>query len=314
VDQNGKLIFYTSAFEENLYVVDSVNPDHYDEPDEDDMEILANALTLGVKDYFAKTGFQKAVIGLSGGIDSALVATLAVKALGKENVVGILMPGPFSTEHSITDARQLAESLGIATHIISIKEGYNALLSTYKPLFAGKAFDVTEENLQARLRGTTLMAYSNKFNALVLNTGNKSEIACGYSTLYGDMVGALAVIGDIYKTEVYQLALYFNRGQEIIPVNTIKKAPSAELRPNQKDQDSLAPYEILDKILFSYIEENKTGEEISRLFNIERKVVDDTIHKIFNSEYKRRQAPIVLKVSHKAFGSGRRMPISGAFR
>lgn len=313
-NQKGELVFLGESFQENIYLIDTNNTEIIQGIKEDAEAILFQALSIGIKDYFKKTGFTKAVVGLSGGIDSAIVAALAVDALGIENVTGILMPGPYSTEHSVKDALQLSENLGIAHFIISIKDAYQTMLATLSSVFKDKAFDITEENLQARLRGITLMAYSNKFNALVLNTGNKSEFSVGYSTLYGDMVGALAVIGDVYKTQIYKLAEYINRDKEIIPINIIKKAPSAELKPDQKDQDSLPPYDVLDNILISYIEENKPPEDIAKQHRYDMHLINEVIWKIFKAEYKRRQAPIVLKVSYKAFGSGRRIPVSGAFR
>jgi NAD+ synthetase len=224
------------------------------------------------------------------------------------------MPGPFSSEHSVVDATRLAQNLGVTYHVISIERPYEEVNRAMEHVFKGLEFDVTEENIQSRLRGMLQMAYSNKFRALNLNTGNKSELAVGYCTLYGDMTGALAVLGDVYKSEVFQLAKYINREKEIIPENIITKPPSAELRPNQKDQDSLPPYEILDTILLEYLEKSKTAEQIVEEYDMDPATVNGVIHKVYVSEYKRRQAPIVLKVSSKAFGSGRRIPVSTLFK
>ncbi len=264
-----------------------------------------------MKDYVKKCGFKSVVLGLSGGIDSALTAALAVDSLGKDKVVGVAMPSKFSSVHSVNDARQLAENLGIEFHIIPIKAVHDAYETTLAPAFAGLLPDVTEENLQARVRGALLMAFSNKFNHLLLTTGNKSELAVGYCTLYGDMCGGLNVIGDVPKTMVYQLSNFLNEkaGREVIPANSIHKAPSAELRPNQTDQDSLPPYEILDAILHQYVEEEKGAAEIIHA-GFDRDVVLRVIKLIDRSEYKRRQAAPGLKVTSRAFGFGRRMPIA----
>jgi NAD+ synthase (glutamine-hydrolysing) len=312
---DGTPAFLGSAFEEELTVLDLEKLKKEEVKfEEHDLRYLHDALVLGVRDYFKKTGFQKAVLGLSGGIDSALVICLAVEALGKENVTALLMPGPFSSEHSVVDATRLAQNLGVTYHVISIERPYEEVNRAMEHVFKGLEFDVTEENIQSRLRGMLQMAYSNKFRALNLNTGNKSELAVGYCTLYGDMTGALAVLGDVYKSEVFQLAKYINREKEIIPENIITKPPSAELRPNQKDQDSLPPYEILDTILLEYLEKSKTAEQIVEEYDMDPATVNGVIHKVYVSEYKRRQAPIVLKVSSKAFGSGRRIPVSTLFK
>jgi NAD+ synthase (glutamine-hydrolysing) len=251
------------------------------------------------------------VLGLSGGIDSALTAALAVAALGKEKVVGVAMPSRFSSEHSIADARTLANNLGIEFHVVPIGDVHETYEKTLAPVFAGKAPDVTEENLQARIRGALLMAFSNKFNHLLLTTGNKSEIAVGYCTLYGDMCGGLAVISDVPKTTVWELSRWINRkeGQEVIPRSSIEKVPSAELRPNQTDQDSLPPYQILDEILQAYVEEEKSAADIVAE-GFDEATVAKVIKLIDRSEYKRRQAPPGLKVTSRAFGFGRRMPIA----
>jgi NAD+ synthase (glutamine-hydrolysing) len=274
--------------------------------------LIHDALVLGIKDYFRKLGFQKAILGLSGGIDSAIVICLAEKALGKENVWAVLMPSQFSSDHSVNDALQLAENLGVKHDIIPIKNGFEALLETLQPQFKDLPFGLAEENLQARIRGNILMALSNKFGYILLNTSNKSEAAVGYGTLYGDMCGGLAVIADIYKNEVYELARYINRDAEIIPENIITKAPSAELRPNQKDSDSLPDYDILDQILFQYIEQRKGPKEIVAM-GFDSDLVSRILKLVNISEYKRHQAPPILRVSPKAFGMGRRMPIEGRY-
>lgn len=273
------------------------------------------ALVLGTKDYMGKCGFKRAVIGLSGGIDSAVTAAIAVKAVGKENVMGIAMPSPFSSKHSVDDARQLAENLGIEFHIVPIEPAMKAYESMLAPLFTGREPDVTEENIQARIRGAILMAASNKMGHLVLATGNKSELAVGYCTLYGDMCGGLAVISDLPKMLVYDVARYINEeaGKPVIPVSTIDKPPSAELRPDQLDQDSLPPYVILDGILHAYVEQRRRPDEIIRL-GYRPEVVQDVINRIDRNEYKRKQSAPGLKVSSRAFGMGWRMPIAQRFQ
>lgn len=267
------------------------------------------ALVLGTRDYVRKCGFKKAVIGLSGGIDSAVTAVIAVKALGKDKVLGVTMPSPFSSRGSCEDSRLLAERLGIDFTTLPITSIYKTYLKSLEEVFAGLPFDVTEENLQARIRGKILMAISNKQGYLVLTTGNKSELAVGYCTLYGDMCGGLAVLSDIPKTMVYRLAGYINRRREVIPENTIEKPASAELRPDQKDQDSLPPYDILDTILKAYIEESKDVHDIVKL-GFDESLVRDIIKKVDRNEYKRKQAAPGLKVTTKAFGTGRRMPLA----
>ncbi|MBU3666161.1 MAG: NAD+ synthase [Chthoniobacterales bacterium] len=271
-----------------------------------------DALILGLRDYLGKCGFSQVVIGLSGGIDSAVTAALAVEALGAENVLGVTMPGPFSSAGSVDDSLALARNLGIECQTVPIDTGFEAMGKQLEKVFAGRPPDSTEENLQARLRGMTLMAISNKFNRLVLSTGNKSELAVGYCTIYGDMAGGMALISDVPKTMVYQLADYINRGREIIPQATIQKAPSAELRPDQKDQDTLPPYDVLDKILQLYVEEQLTVEEIA-----ERGFAEETVRwvarKVDANEYKRQQAAPGIKVTSKAFGIGRRVPIAQRF-
>jgi len=265
---------------------------------ENKIKTIHDALVVGIRDFFKKTGFQKALLGLSGGIDSAVTAALAVSALGKENVHGLLLPSKYSSNHSISDAVALTVELGMNYDIIQIIDIYDATESTLSSIFEGLQPDVTEENIQARIRGLILMAYSNKFNHILLNTSNKSETAVGYCTLYGDMCGGLSPLGDVYKTDVYKLAHYINSEKEIIPVNTINKPPSAELRPNQKDSDSLPEYEILDGILFSYIEQNQNINEIIKE-GYDENTVKRVISMFHKSEYKRYQSPPVIVVSDK---------------
>jgi NAD+ synthase (glutamine-hydrolysing) len=272
------------------------------------MQDIEDALALGLRDYVHKSGFKKALIGLSGGIDSAVTAAIAVKALGKENVTGIGLPSAISSDHSKNDAEDLAEKLDIAFHMIPIEGVVEASETALAPLFEGLPLDVTEENIQARSRGLLLMALSNKTGALLLTTGNKSELSVGYCTLYGDMCGGLAVISDLPKVMVFDLARHMNRDSEIIPVNTIEKPPSAELRPDQKDEDSLPPYEILDAILKSYVEEGLSSKEIIAQ-GFDTDVVKDIIRKVDLNEYKRKQAAPGLKLTSLAFGVGRRIPI-----
>ena len=274
-----------------------------------ELKELYDALVLGVRDYLHKCGFKKALLGLSGGIDSALVATIAVAALGADSVTGVLMPGPYSSQGSIDDARSLANNLGMPTLHLPITASYEGMLQALQEPFAGYPADITEENLQSRLRGVTLMALSNKLGSMVLTTGNKSEMAVGYCTLYGDMCGGLAVIADVPKTIVYELSHWINRQREIIPRATLEKDPSAELRPNQKDQDSLPPYEILDAILRLAVEEHRSIAEIVAL-GFEEKTVRWIVAQVYRSEYKRQQAAPGLKVTGRAFGVGRRFPIT----
>jgi NAD+ synthase (glutamine-hydrolysing) len=268
------------------------------------------ALVLGTRDYVRKCGFSKVLVGLSGGIDSALVAAIAVEALGAENVVGVGMPSEYSSLGSIEDARKLAKNLGVRFELLPVHDVFAQYQEVLKRLFAGTPFGLAEENLQSRIRGTLLMALSNKFGALVLTTGNKSEMSTGYCTLYGDMVGALAVIGDVMKTRVYALSRYANREREVIPRETIEKAPSAELRPEQRDTDSLPPYEVLDPILEAYVERYCSAEQIAEEQGVEVGLVRSVIQLVERSEYKRQQAAPVLKVTRKSFGMGRRFPIA----
>ena len=266
------------------------------------------ALVLGVKDYFNKMGFKKAILGSSGGIDSVITLAIACEALGKENEHAILMPSPYSTDHSINDAVQLSKNLNNPYDIIPIKEVYESFLSTLKPLFKDLPFSLAEENIQSRSRGNLLMALANKFGYVLLNTSNKSELATGYGTLYGDMAGGLGVLGDCYKLQVYALANYINRNTEIIPRNIITKAPSAELRPDQKDSDSLPAYEVLDQILFQYIEKRANPSTIKTL-GFDSALVDKTLKMVNTNEYKRNQFCPIIRISPKAFGVGRRVPI-----
>lgn len=272
------------------------------------IELIHDALVLGIKDYFEKMGFTKATLGLSGGIDSAVTVVLAVRALGAENVRVLLLPSQYSSDHSVSDAEQLAQNLGIEYQTVPIKDIYQQFDSSLSPIFSGLKEDITEENLQARIRGTLLMALSNKFGNLLLNTTNKSEAAVGYGTLYGDMNGSIAVLGDVYKSDVFKLAYYMNKDGEVIPENSITKPPSAELRPDQKDTDSLPDYDTLDDILFRYIELNQSPKEIENI-GYDAAVVKKTIRLVNMNEYKRFQAAPILRVSSKAFGFGRRMPL-----
>ncbi len=274
--------------------------------------LIHDALVLGIKDYFGKLGFKKAILGLSGGIDSAVTMVLAAKALGPENVTALLMPSQFSSEHSIDDAKALANNLGSPFHIIAIKEIYDAFMDKLSPIFEDRPFDVTEENIQARIRGVLNMAMSNKFGPILLNTSNKSEMAVGYGTLYGDLCGGLSVIGDVYKTDVYRLAKYINKDDEVIPLNTISKPPSAELRPNQKDSDSLPDYDILDQILYQYIECTQGPQEIINL-GYDEALVRRILRLVNINEFKRYQTAPTLRITSKAFGMGRRMPIVGKY-
>ena len=311
-NKKGALVHKGASFGEDLVFIDTntlENATPIKEKPQDRIALIHDALILGIKDFFRKNGFSKAVMGLSGGIDSALVAALTAEALGKENVLGILMPSSFSTDHSVKDAIDLATNLGIAHETLAIKEIYETFLSTLKPVFKDSPFNVAEENLQARIRGALVMSISNKFGHILLNTSNKSEAAVGYGTLYGDLCGSLSVLGDVYKTEVYKLSRYINRERELIPENTITKAPSAELRPGQKDQDSLPDYDTLDAILKLYLKDNQSKQDIIKQ-GFAPEIVEKTLTLVNRNEYKRAQCPPILKVSKKAFGSGRRMPLT----
>jgi len=310
---SGELVAQAAMFEEDFLAIDPENAAPVAPRSLADEEKVFKALTLGLRDYVHKCGFKSAVLGLSGGIDSALTAVIAVEALGRENVRGLSLPSQYSSPGSLDDARVLAQNLGIQYEVVPIQPMFEAAKAQLKAVFAGRPEDVTEENLQARLRGVVLMALSNKFGSLLLTTGNKSESAVGYATLYGDMCGGLAVISDLSKTMVYRVSRWINREREIIPSASITKAPSAELRPNQTDQDSLPPYEVLDAILDAYIVENLSMPEIVERGHDEA-TVRRVIRLIVGSEYKRRQAPPGLKVTTKAFGMGRRIPIAQRFR
>lgn len=313
MDAAGNLFKLGRAFEEDFFVYDTENPSLQPAvPHPDETETLYRALVLGTRDYVRKCGFEKVLVGLSGGIDSSLVAAIAAEALGAQNVMGVTMPSPFSSKGSIEDSRWLAQALGIEFREIPITPLFETALKSLEPAFRDVPKDITEENLQARLRGLLLMALSNKFNRLVLSTGNKSELAVGYCTLYGDMCGGLAVISDLPKGMVYQLSRYVNRKQPLIPEAVFTKAPSAELRPNQTDQDSLPPYDTLDAILRLYIEENQPPFKIVKA-GFDPQLVKEVLAKINHNEYKRRQMAPGLKVTTKAFGMGRRMPIAQKF-
>ena len=316
MDPTGKVIAQAASFAEDLVIADinTGKGDHHDTHAEEN-EAVYEALVLGTKDYLRKCGFSKAVIGLSGGIDSSLVACIAVEALGRENVTGIGMPGPYSSDHSVTDAREMAEKLAIPFHLVSINPGYQAAVAALDPLFKDTQPGVAEENIQSRLRGLTLMAFSNKFNTLVLTTGNKSEIAVGYCTLYGDMCGGLAVISDVPKTIVYDLCRVANkRLNGAIPESVFTKPPSAELRPDQKDSDSLPEYDVLDPILKAYVEDFLPPAAIASRLNVPIETVRDVTNKVDRNEYKRQQAAPGIKVTSKAFGMGRRYPIAQRYR
>ena len=310
LNARGELVAQAKSFDEDLIIVDPFTAPALAAPVDDDDEAAYRALVQGTRDYVRKCGFKKVLLGLSGGIDSALVAAIAADAMGPENVLAIGMPSPYSSQGSIDDSRKLAETLGIRYEIVKINtlfEGFNQALA---PLFAGLAIDTTEENIQSRIRGNLLMAMSNKFGALVLTTGNKSEMAVGYCTLYGDMVGALAVIGDLVKTRVYSVCRWLNRDREVIPWEIIDKPPSAELRPDQKDTDSLPPYEVLDPILEGYVERYETAEQIVAAHGFEQATVERIVRLVERAEYKRQQAAPVLKLTSKSFGMGRRFPIA----
>lgn len=311
MNAQGEIVEQLKSFEEDYAVVtlEDINAAKGNQTiPPQKMEQLEHALVLGIRDYFKKLGFTKAILGLSGGIDSALVVYLAARALGKENVKAVLMPSQFSSDHSISDSLELCKNLGVTHEIIPIERAFNTFRELLQPAFGDLPFDLTEENMQARCRGLILMGLSNKFGYILLNTSNKSELAVGYGTLYGDMCGGLSVIGDLYKTEIFELCRYINRDKEIIPENIITKPPSAELRPNQKDSDSLPDYEQLDPILFEYIEKRKSPGEIIRM-GYDEAIVKRILRLVNINEYKRHQTPPILRMSPKAFGMGRRMPI-----
>ena len=316
IDAKGRVAEELKYFDEDFIIVDTENLNTVGELKEEehvqDIALIHDALVLGIKDYFYKLGFKKAILGLSGGIDSAVTLVLAAEALGCDNVKALLLPSRFSSQHSIDDAVLLADNIQVPYETIHLDEAYKSFGSLLSPFFKDMPFDVTEENLQARIRAVLLMAFTNKFGYVLLNTSNKSEAAVGYGTLYGDMCGGLSVLGDLYKTQVYDLANYINREMEVIPINSITKPPSAELRPDQKDSDSLPEYDILDKILYNYIEKRKGPKELIAM-GFDEAVVKKTLRLVNMNEYKRHQTPPILRVSPKAFGMGRRMPIVGKY-
>jgi NAD+ synthetase len=309
VNASGALIAQLPAFRDYEQIVDTESSTTVDFRDESTPEQLFPALSLGLRDYLRKCNFKSAVLGLSGGVDSAVVVAIAADALGPENVVGVSMPSQYSSRGSVDDSKKLAKSLGIKLLHLPVAETFAVFKSQFKEIFSGVPENETEENMQPRLRAMTLMALSNKFGHLVLSTGNKSELSVGYCTIYGDMAGGLSVISDVPKTMIYELARWINREKEIIPKSTIDKPPSAELRPNQKDQDTLPPYEILDEILRLYVEENLSARDIIGR-GIDEKTVRWVQRRVDLNEYKREQAAPGLKVTSRAFGLGRRMPIA----
>ena len=313
INAKGELQNELNYFEEDFSIVDTtIITAPKTQIEKSKIALIHHALISGIRDYFGKLGFKKALVGLSGGIDSAVVYAMAAEALGNENVMGVLMPSQFSSDHSVSDARKLATNLSAEQHLIEIEPLFSAFSEQLAPLFQNLPFNLAEENLQARIRGTLLMAVSNKFGHILLNTTNKSEAAVGYGTLYGDMNGGLSILGDLYKLEVYDLASYINRDKEIIPLNSIEKAPSAELRPGQKDSDSLPEYDILDQILYQYIELRKGPDAIIHQ-GFDEATVKKVLKMVNTTEYKRHQTPPILRVSSKAFGTGRRMPIVGKY-
>jgi NAD+ synthase (glutamine-hydrolysing) len=325
LNADGSIAAQAKSFEEDIVLFDTatgsgeLHAQPSGEPlgelseDDDEIECALSALVTGTRDYVRKCGFKTVLVGLSGGIDSAVVASIAAAAVGKDNATGVAMPGPYSSEGSLRDARAVAQNLGIQFRVLPIGEIFASYRDTLRETFAGRPEDITEENLQARARGNLLMALSNKFGAMVLSTGNKSEMAVGYCTLYGDMAGGLAVISDVPKTMVYELARLMNRKREVVPQATIEKPPSAELRPNQTDQDSLPPYDVLDRILKAYVEEVRTPEQISELYGFPLDLVRAIAVKVDRNEYKRKQAPPGLKITSRAFGFGRPFPIASKF-
>lgn len=313
VDSQGRPCAHAKQFSEDILLVDSTKLTPCAWPKINEVASVHDALVMGTRDYVKKCGFSKTLVGLSGGIDSALTCALACEALGTENVMGVGLPSPYSSQGSIDDARKLANNLGIRFELLPISTIFDSFKESLAPLFEGYGEDVTEQNIQARIRGVLLMALANKYRALLLTTGNKSELAVGYCTLYGDMSGALAVISDVPKMLVYELSRYVNRKKEIIPENTISKPPSAELAPDQKDQDDLPPYDVLDPILAAYLEEHQSLENIIAM-GFKEEVVRDVVRRIKINEYKRKQAAMGLKVTSKAFGFGRRYPTAEKFQ
>ncbi len=316
INSSGIIVDELEYFKEDFRVFDTTENEKVKYPATNPLPskimLIHDALVMGIRNYFGKLGFKKAILGLSGGIDSAVTLVLAAKALGAENVRSVLMPSPYSSDHSITDAEKLARNLGSPFDIIPINDPNRVINDILKPIFADLPADITEENIQARIRGVILMALSNKFGYILLNTSNKSEAAVGYGTLYGDMNGGLSVLGDVYKTQVFELARFINREKEIIPENTIIKPPSAELRPNQRDSDSLPDYEILDKILYQYIEHRRGPGDLIKM-GFDEAIVYKVLKLVNTNEYKRHQTPPILRISPKAFGMGRRMPIVGKY-
>jgi NAD+ synthetase len=310
-DREGKVVAQAKSFEEDLvfFDPDSLSGEMHEQIEGEEASIYA-ALVLGTRDYVRKCGFRQVIVGLSGGIDSALTAAIAVDAVGAENVIGVGMPGPYSSKGSISDAKDLAANLGIRFEILRITDIFDDYKRTLRQVFKGRPEDATEENIQSRIRGSLLMALSNKFGALVLSTGNKSELGVGYCTLYGDMAGGLAVINDVPKTMVYRVGRYVNSRKPVIPQASLEKTPSAELRADQKDSDSLPPYEVLDAILEDYVEESHSAEQISREHGFDVELVKSVIRMVERNEYKRQQAAPGIKISPKAFGYGRRLPIA----
>ena len=313
MNSKGDIVDELHYFEEDYRVfemsdITGTGCNSYKESSKSEIASIHNALVMGIRNYFEKLGFKKAILGLSGGIDSALTAALAAEALGSENVYNVLLPSKYSSDHSVDDSIELAKNLNMPYDIIKIEDAVDAFENTLKPYFKNMPSGIAEENIQARSRGVILMALSNKFGYILLNTSNKSEAAVGYGTLYGDMNGGLSVIGDVYKTQAYALSRYINRNGEVIPENIITKEPSAELRPDQKDSDSLPDYEILDEILYQYIEQRKGPKELVGM-GFEKTLVDRILKLVNTNEYKRYQTPPMLRISTKAFGMGRRMPI-----
>ncbi|MDQ3108571.1 MAG: NAD+ synthase [Bacteroidota bacterium] len=316
LNAKGEIVEELNYFEEDFKIVDTDSLQNFVSPPRHqgtkEIALIESALILGIKDYFAKMGFTKAILGLSGGIDSALVLVLAVKALGKENVLSVLMPSEYSSGHSVDDSIALCKNLDCAYEIIPIRESFETMRRTLSPVFKDAPFNVAEENIQARLRAVILMGIANKCGYILLNTTNKSEAAVGYGTLYGDMCGGIAVLGDVYKMQVFELCRFINRDKEIIPSNILTKPPSAELRPGQKDSDSLPEYPVLDKVLYEYIENRKGPKELVEM-GFDKALVDRILKMVNSNEWKRAQMAPVLRVSPKAFGSGRRMPIVGKY-